>query len=168
MTDKNTLLSFPLSLVLLFSLVSCSHEEKAPVQEHAYSESTQREFEAIEKSDSTKSSRVPPAHDLHHLPGAQVQRKTPELKTPAPVQPPVEQPKLTTESALSSRNQERLQEINQNLAFFCMKHRNDRAFSSEEQCLKFTKNVLKTCEKKHKLINTVMVNCIKDHLKKRK
>jgi hypothetical protein len=25
-----------------------------------------------------------------------------------------------------------------------------------------------TCEKKHKLINTIMVNCIKDQLKKNK
>ena len=84
---------------------------------------------------------------------------------------PVEKISITESFAvekLSAKNQERLQEINQNLAFFCMKHRKDPLFQdNEDKCLAFTKKILKICEKKHQIINTVMVNCIKDHLKKR-
>lgn len=168
MTDKNALLTLPFFSALLFSLVSCSHhaQDKKDSQEKIYSPSTQREFETIEKSDIQKKS-IPPAHEIHHqqtMPSRPSLEK--EVKTNPPA--PVERPKLSPEGPLTIRNQERLQEINQNLAFFCMKHRNERAFSDEEQCLKFTKRVLKDCEKNHKLINTVMVNCIKDRLKKRK
>lgn len=75
---------------------------------------------------------------------------------------------LQAPTQLSAKNEERLQEINQNLAFFCMKHRQDSAFKNEEGCLAFTKKVLKSCEKKHQIINTVMVNCIKERLKKKR
>ena len=75
---------------------------------------------------------------------------------------------LIPNTSLNAKNQERLQEINQNLIFYCMKHRKSKAFKNETQCLLYTKNILTTCEKKHKIINTVMVNCIKDRLKKRK
>jgi len=168
MTDKNLSLTLPFFLALFFSLVSCSHhaQDKMVSPEKIYSASTQREFETIEKGDIQKKS-IPNAHEIHHqqsLPSRPLPQKEAKINPPAPI----ESPKLSPDGPLTIRNQERLQEINQNLAFFCMKHRNERAFSSEEQCLRFTKRVLKACEKKHKLINTVMVNCIKDRLKKRK
>ncbi len=156
MTDKNALLF----LVLLLGLGACSHEETRAVQEKTYSASTQKEFEAIEKGDVKQS--IPPAHDIRQT------KKTTQAplprKTEVPAKP-LEQTKISSDD-LSSRAQERLQEINQNLAFYCMKHRN--SFASEEKCLQFTKKILKSCEQKHKLINTVMVNCIKDQLKKRR
>lgn len=153
MTDKKTLL---LTSILL--LGGCATNESKDSTK-TYSPATQREFEKIEKGDVQKAN-LPPAHDIQRQ-----QSKRPKEVQETPKKVPVQ---LNTDANLSSKGQERLQEINQNLAFYCMKHRTDGTFSSEEQCLKFTKKILKQCEKKHKLINTVMVNCIKDQLKKRR
>lgn len=154
MTDKNTFSSILFCIVI----AGCAHEETKEI-EKSYSPTTQKEFEQIEKAEVQRHS-IPPAHDLQKQQG---KKKQPIVE--APKKEPIE---LVTESKLSSKGQERLQEINQNLAFYCMKHRNDRVFTNEGHCQQFTKNVLQDCEKKHKLINTVMVNCIKDRLKKRR
>lgn len=155
MTNKK-LRHFLFLIILVLS--GCAHEETNESNKTIYSASTQKEFEQIEKGDVYKQS-LPPAHDL---------AKRPLKKSVAPVSSPKENPKLIPSTQLSARSEERLQEINQNLAFYCMKHRQDGTFKNEDQCLKFTQEVLKSCEKKHKLINTVMVNCIKDRLKKRR
>lgn len=76
--------------------------------------------------------------------------------------------KLSPTSKLSSKNKDRLLEINQNLAFFCMKHRKDPVLFNEKKCQTFTKKVLDSCQKMHPLVNTVMVNCIKARLKKKR
>jgi PBP1b-binding outer membrane lipoprotein LpoB len=154
MTDKKTLL-----LAVLVLLSGCASEEKQPAKNPQYSSTTQKEFEKIEKGEVQKAS-LPPAHDIQRQQNKKTTKDTPKEKKEA-----VE---LSPETELSSKGQERLQEINQNLAFYCMKHRTDGAFSNEDQCTKFTKKILIECEKKHKLINTVMVNCIKDRLKKRR
>lgn len=149
MTDKTTRLLLFLSLLFLSA---CAHEETKPSEKN-YSASTQKEFGQIERGE-VKRSSIPPAHDL--------QKRT--VKRPAvTTKEPVE---MNPSEQVSPKAQERLQEINQNLAFYCMKHRKE--FSSEQSCLKFTQTVLNACEKKHKLINTVMVNCIKVRLKKRR
>jgi len=158
MTDKNALII----LFLLIALLSCSSEETRPVQEKTYSASTEKAFADIEKGDVKQS--IPPAHDIREKKSVQIPQQQKKGETSAPR--PQEQTTLTTDDSLTGRAQERLQEINQNLAFYCMKHRN--SFSSEGKCLQFTKHILRSCEKKHKLINTVMVNCIKDQLKKRR
>lgn len=163
MTDKKTLLLSVLCALVLVSLSSCSTQETVlEPQKKTYSPSTEKEFQEIEKSE-VRLRSVPPAHDLQH-PAAKKAKESIAKK----VEEPKEVPKLTPKTIVSSHSEERLQEINQNLAFYCMKHRSDGWFSSEEHCLKFTKKVLNECEKKHKLINKVMVNCIKDRLKKRK
>ncbi|MDO9182696.1 MAG: hypothetical protein Q7U04_09820 [Bacteriovorax sp.] len=155
----------------LFTLVivSCSSESKKQVSEKAYSSNTQKEFEAIEKN------------DLRSNPPYRANQR-PATRPPVVIKGPSHEKKIQKENAsesmpqiteaidtsnLSAKNQERMQEINQNLAFFCMKHRKDRAFQDEESCLAYTKKILVGCEKKHKLINTIMVNCIKEQLKKR-
>ena len=52
---------------------------------------------------------------------------------------------VTTSSKLSKKSEERLKEINHNLAFYCMKHGNESSFKSEENCFKFTKTILNYC-----------------------
>ena len=158
-----------IAILILQFIVSCSSEQTEEKKSTEYSHSTEKEFEAIEKGEAPKSKKTT-------TPSApQKQSRIFHEKTSAPVilvpvkeVPKKDNPELVSNEQLSSKNQERLQEINQNLAFYCMKHRKDAAFSSEENCLNFTKRVLNDCEKKHKLINTVMVNCIKERLKKRK
>jgi hypothetical protein len=148
------------NVCLTIFIVSCSSE---PINEHRpkqYSDSTQRQFEAIEKNDY----QINPPSVPQPKPLPKVVSPSKEVTPEKPKEVILDSFEL---SQLSAKNQERLQEINQNLAFYCMKHRKDRIFKDEEECLAFTKNVLKSCEKKHRLINTVMVNCIKEKLKKR-
>jgi hypothetical protein len=153
----------------LFVIVNCSNEPTQPVIPKVYSTTTQKEFEEIEKTDL----RTSPPHRSTLAPtpprAPVVLKENPRAKL-ADTQLINDLPKseISDTSQLSTKNKERLQEINQNLAFYCMKHRKDSRFRDEENCLAFTKKVLVTCEKKHKLINTIMVNCIKDHLKKNK
>jgi hypothetical protein len=158
--NKNNLFFLLTSSLILLLLVSCASESHIE-EKKVYSESTQREFEAIEVKDTSIKRRLEVASPPIVA--------TPELqptypKISAPIRENVE---FVPQGKLSAKNQERLQEINQNLAYFCMKHRNDSSFSSEEQCSQFTKAVLFECEKQHQIINTVMVNCIKTRLKKK-
>ncbi|MGZ3807682.1 MAG: hypothetical protein ACXVCE_06315 [Bacteriovorax sp.] len=173
---NNLSLRFEIALVLTLILIAgCSTESTNTAQKKQttkiYSASTQREFEEIEKTDvlhpsAAKQNR--PAQKTTISPKEMNREMSKELpkKMPKEIEAPTS-PELVAMSKLSTKNQERLQEINQNLAFYCMKHRKDPSFLSEEKCLAFTQKVLDSCEKKHKLIYTVMVNCIKQRLKKR-
>lgn len=173
MKKYNFALLLAYSALLFF--VSCSTAQKEEKATKQYSNNTQKEFESIEKGEvKFKTPNRPARQQTPALkPAPQIKELNKETikETPKPIvkeTPKQESTELVTSSQLNAKNQERLQEINQNLAFFCMKHRNDHMFSSEENCLKFTKKVLNDCEKTHKIINTVMVNCIKDRLRKQK
>ena len=149
------------TFVLLF-VVGCSTESTKSdsiSQDKNKSTDTQKEFEAIENAPVKRSANLKPGRQHQKMPQP---RKDITIEIPK-----VEHAELNSDTPLNTKAQERLQEINQNLAFYCMKHRSDPVFSTEEKCLTFTKVVLNDCEKKHKIINTVMVNCIKDLLKKR-
>ena len=144
--------------------VSCSSTPTTDVDQKTYSSSTQKEFEAIEKNDTYSN---PPNHTSVKPTNrpSPIIKEVPRAKNKEN-QPPTPTAEISETGQLNSKNQERLLEINQNLAFFCMKHRKSTLFQDEEHCLRFTKKILIFCEKKHKLINTVMVNCIKSRLKK--
>ncbi len=63
---------------------------------------------------------------------------------------------------------ERLIEINQNLAFYCMKHRKDSRFGdSEEKCMDFVTQSLNDCQKIHKTPDKKLLGCIQTKLKRR-
>lgn len=149
-----------LFLTTIFSLniSGCSTEKqtnKNRFTNKKYSSSTQQEFENIERN------------DLKHSQYTTTRLPLEKPRVVLKEREKVIEPQIVANSKLSEKNQERLQEINQNLAFFCMKHRQDSRFKSENQCLEFTKKVLVQCEKKHNIINSVMVSCIKEQLKKR-
>lgn len=162
-----------LSSCLLW-LVSCSSTEQKSLEptKKVYSRSTEKEFEDIEKYDFGNKTNYRPATTgkSRNAPGmAPLKNHPKEVITETPPEKYGSgNAELQAPTQLSAKNEERLQEINQNLAFFCMKHRQDPAFKNEENCLAFTKKVLKSCEKKHQIINTVMVNCIKERLKKKR
>ena len=150
-------------------VIRCSSEQKIPPQPETYSPNSEKEFEDIEDSDLDENPPMAPI--LKAAPRHSAGTKEPSHEKPKEAAKETSKETIKTSpvslNQLSVKNQERLQEINQNLAFFCMKHRNEELFKNEEHCLAFTKKVLAECEKKHKLLNTVMVNCIKDRLKKR-
>lgn len=146
--NKLTLLQILISLLLGGAILSCSTGSNPKAKQKSYSNNTQKEFEAIEK------------YNLHSKPLSGLKATATSIPLSS-----VEQETVDV-SQLNAKNQERLQEINQNLAFYCMKHRKDFAFKDEKHCLAYTSQILASCEKKHKLINTIMLNCIKERLKK--
>lgn len=81
------------------------------------------------------------------------------------VTPAAPKKQKTTKSAPTD---ERLIEINQNLAFYCMKHRKDVRFQgSEERCMSFVNSALENCQRTHKVPNKKLLGCIQNKLKRR-
>lgn len=149
-----------------YLIAGCSTEAQKQ-STSTYSAETEREFQAIERRDV----RINP---LYRLNTQESQSPKATTKTaPHEKKEGVNKPPVTTTlsardtSRMSIKNQERLQEINQNLAFFCMKNRKNGPFKNEQHCRTFTQKALESCEKKHRLINSVMVDCIKNQLKRR-
>ena len=140
---KNIIL---ICLILVAFGCSTTPKIEQDSSDKVYSKATEEEFAAIEKNGFNN--QLSPVKRIENDQIAKQQK----------FEPPVVKS--------SSINQERLQEINQNLAFFCMKKRKDVVFSNEEKCQYFTKQVLNNCEKKYPLLNSAMLSCIKKRLKK--
>ena len=162
---KMSLLQILSFMAIAILVASCSSQAPEQVIEKTYSPGTLKEFEAIEKNETySAQSENTTLKQNNRASKTPLNLKQKETAKEIPPRSPIG---ITSDvSQLSAKNQERLQEINQNLAFFCMKHRKSTSFKSEEQCLVFTKKIQVFCEKKHKLINKVMLNCIKAKLKK--
>lgn len=176
-------------LILLF-IVSCASNEKKPAPK-TYSEDTNRAFEMIERGGSYYLKKAP-------VQAAPPQIQAPAKKRALPVEQPqapreeiivnekinyqakpltqeVRSPPKAEElkpvlrnTQSSSKADERLIEINQNLAFYCMKHRKNPAYGGDEaKCMKFVNNVMSNCQKQHRIVNSKLLNCIQTKLKKR-
>nr|BDT28856.1 DUF3139 domain-containing protein [Bacteriovorax sp. HI3] len=77
-------------------------------------------------------------------------------------------PKSQPKTKKSAPMDERLIEINQNLAFYCMKHRKDARFGdSEEKCMAFVNQSLEDCQRVHKTPDKKLLSCIQTKLKRR-
>ena len=184
-----------LRYLILTLAVGCSTNEEAPVVK-TYSDETNRAFLQIERGDSyylkkplAKTTPIPQIK--RKLPRPQetiVRPATPEeividekinyqeskpeksITTLIPPTPPAN--KAPTKAKKSphqnERIDERLIEINQNLAFYCMKHRKDPRFGdSEEKCMSFVTKSLEDCQKIHKTPNKKLLGCIQTKLKRR-
>lgn len=153
-----------LGSILLLSACSTSSDNKAEPLDKIYSSETESDFREIEQSDL-------PGNTIYRSNQNNTPQKSKKIAARKLIMTNANEkiatPQLSSNKKLGKNAQERLQEINQNLAFFCMKHRKDSRFQSEEKCQRFTKSVLEKCEKKHQIINTVMVKCVKEKLKKR-
>jgi hypothetical protein len=144
-------------LSCLLLLASCASETKKP-EVKTYSADTNRAFEMIERGTYLKQapSDAPP-------PQIEAPKKPVKKNQPAE-EVVIEEKKSATHP--NSKVEERLIEINQNLAFYCMKHRKDAVYGGdEEKCLKFVKKVQSSCQNKHRLVNSKLVHCIRTGLK---
>jgi len=133
---------------ILFALVSCSTTNQK-----------------TNKKIKTQSSSTPAKYSEQLKPSLFIYNSTPDKTI---VKPKLVTPKsfeLLPSNKLNKNTQEQLQEINQNLALYCIKHRSDSKFNSEENCFNFTKIIFNKCELKYKKINTALVNCIKKSTK---
>lgn len=182
-----------LSIFFLLLFVSCGSNEKTAPETKTYSDDTNRTFEMIERGGSYYLKKAPTTT----VPTPQIIRpsrpkgKTPTVtriySPPAPKEETRPQPQEEIiidekinfaetqlqntppkKAANTAKADERLIEINQNLAFFCMKHRKDPSFGgNEEKCMKFVNKTMENCQKQHKIVNSKLLNCIQTKLKKR-
>jgi hypothetical protein len=165
---------------LLILLAGCSSTKEESAEEKYYSEDTNRAFLEIERGGtySKKRERSAPPPQLSYKPV----KKAPPKKVTPPVERMTETKNEVRESApqeeageneiqidrLMGTNQERLVEINQNLAFYCMKHRKSRAFGGDEKkCLSYVNKTLTNCQKTHKKADSKLLVCLNKTLKKK-
>lgn len=162
-----------LSCLCLLFFVSCASEKKKPEVKN-YSADTNRAFEMIERGGSYYLKKAPP-----QAPPPQIEAPKKVYRPVAPAAPVMPEEKIEKEitapapeapkaTHINAKVDERLIEINQNLAFYCMKHRKDPAYGGdEEKCLKFVAKIQKKCQAQHRIVNSKLLNCIRTGLKKR-
>ena len=162
-----------LYLCFIFT-VSCSSTEEKQATKN-YSDETNRAFEMIERGGSYYLKKSPSVN-APTVPQVTAPTKVvaPQEVTRKKIQEDIvidekinyKEPK---EAATPSKASERLIEINQNLAFYCMKHRKDATFkNSEAVCMDFVNSVMEACQKQHASVNSKLLNCIQNGLKKRR
>ena len=175
-------------LLTLIFITSCASHKEAP-PEKIYSEDTNRTFEMIESGGSYYLQKAPDYNPPPQI-SAPVKRRAKVLEAPArseefdidekinyqakpltqeirsnpqseDLQAPIKNPPSTT-----NKTDERLIEINQNLAFYCMKHRKRPAYGGDEsKCMNFVNSVMEKCQKQHRIVNSKLLNCIQKKLK---
>lgn len=171
--------------IILISLVSCASNKNVTTDKN-YSQETNRTFEMIERGGSYYLKEAPEynppprvsvpnkrrdqealikeENEVEEKINYQAKPLTQEMRS-APSQQ-AERPVLQS-SQTNSRTDERLIEINQNLAFFCMKHRKNPIYGGNEaKCMKYVNFVMNDCQKKHRIVNSKLLNCIQKKLKK--
>ena len=171
-------------LIFIF-IVSCASNQEVVPQKN-YSEDTNRTFEMIERGGSYYLKKAPEYNpppkittstkrrvqepiareefEIEEKINYQAEPLTQEIRT----EPPTEflQP-TSKKTQFNSKTDERLIEINQNLAFYCMKHRKKLAYGGDEnKCMKYVNTIMDNCQKKHLIVNSKLLNCIQKKLKK--
>ena len=177
-------MKYLLSICLVFVAACASNEEKTEPKK--YSEDTNRAFEMIERGGSYYLKKAP--ENSVRVPQVKAPQKkaTPEKKKTEPLAVKevvvidekinYEEEKLAPAELApnphvkrnTSRTDERLIEINQNLAFYCMKNRNDPRFGGDEKkCMTFVNRTMTGCQKVHRIVNSKLLNCIQTKLRKK-
>jgi hypothetical protein len=170
-----------LASFLFIILTGCSSTDEVN-DTKTYSEDTNRAFLEIERGKSYYSKKPKthtPAPQIRALPKENPraiskykiidQRSSKNSMKPkqvlqeaAPDENEIEIPQL------SGSAQDRLVEINQNLAFYCMKHRKSRTFAGDEKkCMSYVSATLEKCQKSHKKIDSRLLGCLNKTLKRK-
>ncbi len=183
-------MKYLLFLCLILATGCASNEEKSEPKK--YSDDTNRAFEMIERGGSYYLKKAPV-----NTPTPQIQAPTsraiPEKRrTVQPTIQPVERPAPREEVVIddkinyeeeklapavpaptphvkrnTTKMDERLIEINQNLAFYCMKHRKDPRYGGDEaKCMSFVNKTMTECQKVHRIVNSKLLNCIQTKLRR--
>ena len=151
---------FLILLPLLF--FSCASKDKTPVTKMTYSEETTRTFEEIEREQLLQYYRDLRAKETVSPRASKPRASRPQTSKPATISANKPAPK----SAAQKADPEELQkEIEQNLVFFCMRHRQDSRFSDEAVCKEFTAKIYQECQEKFEADDRRLFNCIKPKLK---
>lgn len=146
-----------------FLLGSCSTDEKNIEEEKkVYSAETNRAFEMIERGYNAPPLKKAPVS----IAPPQVQRKVVETPRRETV---YEKEKVDTPSVKpvesKKRQSDKIIELNQNLAFYCMKHRKDPVFKNDEKkCMDHVERILDNCEKSSSGNDSKTLSCVKSRL----
>ena len=171
--------------LIFILIVSCASNQEVVPQKN-YSEDTNRTFEMIERGGSyylkkapeyNPPPRIAPAKrpvqepiireefEIEEKINYQAEPLTQEIRTAPSTEEVLTVPKNTQSNP---KTDERLIEINQNLAFYCMKHRKNRAYGGDEsKCMRYVNTIMENCQKKHRIVNSKLLNCIQKKLKNR-
>lgn len=160
--------------LFLLIFTSCASHEKT-LETKIYSDDTNRSFEMIERGGSyylkqAPANNPPPQIEVPIKKPLKISETQEEIVIDENInyheKAQVLRPVLRNTQSISKAD-ERLIEINQNLAFYCMKHRNSRAYrGDEDQCMKYVNTVMSNCQKQHRIVNSKLLNCIQKKLKK--
>lgn len=152
-------------LLLTAFLAGCSSTPETEPEEKTYSEETNRAFELIERGYNAPPLKKAPAPN----PAPQIgEPPSSDAVTSRTTKKSFERPSIPTAKAgRSGKKSEKLIELNQNLAFYCMKHRNNPVFKNDEKkCMDHVNRVLADCQKRTPDVHAMLLSCVKKRLGK--
>lgn len=147
-----------LVLVIASLAVSCSStEEKSETKEKVYSEETNRAFEMIERGYNPQPiKKAPVSINPPQVSRPIVEAQNRETKKVVTKVKPVESKGKTSDKII---------ELNQNLAFYCMKHSKDPIFKNDEKrCMDHVERILESCQKRSSNNDSKTLSCVKNRL----
>lgn len=158
-------------LCFLFFYGCAGNEEKN--EPKTFSDETNRAFEMIERGGSyylkNPPAQSPPAPQIRRRAIKAVQvEKDDKINYNVEKLEPATRPATVEIKKQQMTSDERLIEINQNLAFYCMKHRKDSRYGGNETvCMKFVNKTMNECQKSHRIVNSKLLKCIQTNLRKK-
>lgn len=132
---------------LILVLLSCASNEST--KNEAYSNSTIDEFQKIESSNYLSGKKTTPNESIDK-----------KSSTPLSKQKNIS---ISIKTDLPG-NEERIAELNQNLAIYCMKKSRVRNFKNEKHCLDFVQESLNKCEENQNKATHGLISCVKKKL----
>ena len=145
------------TLTLVLMIISgCASEQKEEAAEKVYSDETNRAFEMIERGYNAPPLRTAPTQ----MQPPQVVHK----KKIAPPKATASAPSIK-QKAVTPKMSEKLIELNQNLAFYCMKHRKNPTFNNDEKkCMDYVGKILDNCQETSAQVHSKLLACVKKKL----
>jgi len=153
--------ALPIILFISFFLGACAQNtSRKPRRKTTYSAETQKTFEDIEREKAIESYRKLRLENWKYYTKEKKKKRT----------RPVYRKKIYKKKIVKKRRPlvdpvEQENEINQNLAYYCMEHRKDARFNEENDCKLFTENIFKNCKIENNLGEPELLTCVKSRLK---
>lgn len=155
-----------LLVAFVFFLTACSSSdqlnEEKDLESKVYSDETNRAFEMIERG--YGNSAVQKNLSTVQAPQVGYQSTKPKASKTTSIPSIPVAPKAAPEKKQSDKKDEKMIELNQNLAFYCMKHRKDNRFKNDEKkCIDYVTGILNQCQSNNSA-HSKLLSCVKKKL----
>lgn len=168
-------MNFSLKLLFVFLLLNaCATKQEVVQPPPQYSAETMKTFEEIERDqvlEYYRQLRELERGGHHRTPPPPTPQALQQYQTHRPAQRPVPPPRPARPAApraqgrvIEANPEELAREIEQNITFYCMRHRNAARFSEEGSCEKFTAGIDTQCRDQFEPNDRRLFNCIRDKL----